>query len=128
MKKLAAASLAIVMMVCVSCASISLDTRSLSSPVSMNQAGDKSFTVIKSFEVNDKAGWILFVPANKPAGDNHEYISSILGQQILNAGGDAVINVKVRTQSQFLDYLTALIAPIYFTRTVTISGDVIKYD
>ena len=83
---------------------------------------------MKGFSVNDKAGWVLFIPVNKPAGDNHDYISSILDKQIRDAGGDAAINVKIRTQNQFLDYLTFLLAPIYFTRTVTISGDIIKYD
>jgi hypothetical protein len=112
---------------CASCASIAIDSSSLGEPVRMNESGEKPYTVVKSFEVNDKAGWFLFFPVNQPAGDNHGYIGWLLDQQIKQAGGDAVINVKVRAQSQFLDYLIWIV-PGYNTRTVTITGDVIKYN
>jgi len=94
----------------------------------MNAAGTRDFTVIDSFSINDKAGWIIgLVPINKPAGDHHDYLTSILETQIEQLQGDAVINVKLRTQFQILDLLTWLV-PFYTTRTVTITGDVIKYD
>ncbi len=111
-----------------SCATIALDSSTLLEPVQMNAAGTRDFTVIDSFSVNDKAGWILgFVPVNKPAGDGHDYLTSILEKQLKKVQGDAVINVKLRTQFQLLDLLTWLV-PFYTTRTVTITGDVIKYD
>ena len=118
----------IVISLLTSCATIALDSSTLLEPVQMNAAGTLDFTVIDSFSVNDKAGWIFgLVPVNKPAGDGHDYLKSILKAQIEEVQGDAVINLKLRTQIQFLDFLTWLV-PFYTTRTVTITGDVIIYD
>ncbi len=111
-----------------SCATVNLDTQSLTQPVQMNKGGD-GYTVVGSFTVNDKAGWVWIIPANKPAGDNQDYLATILAEQIEAAGGDAVINVKIRAQNQPLDYITAIgTLGLYRTRTVTVSGDVIKYN
>ncbi len=112
-----------------SCATVNLDTRSLSHPVKMNIANTDDYTVVKSFVVHDKAGWVVIIPANPPAGDRQNYLSSILNTQIQEAGGDAVINVKIRIQNQPLDILTYICTfGLYHTRTVTVSGDVIKYN
>lgn len=111
------------------CGSIALDAGNLTEPARLNSAGEPGHTVIKSFKINDKAGWILSLfPVNKPAGDKHQYLAEILQKQINDAGGDAVINVKIRAQYQFIDILVAIgTGGIYNTRTVTITGDVIKY-
>ncbi len=112
-----------------SCATINLDTQSLTHPISMNQANAENYTVLKSFTVDDKAGWVVIFPANEPAGDNQDYLATILQQQVEQAGGDAVINVKIRVQNQPIDIVTYICTfGIYHTRTVTISGDVIKYN
>lgn len=86
--------------------------------------------LVGSFKINDKAGWALgFIPANKPAGDNHDYFAEFLQTQIAKAGGDAVINLRVRAQYNFIDFLiTVGTGGLYSTRTVTVSGDVIKYN
>lgn len=112
-----------------SCATVNLDTQSLTQPILMNDAKAGDYTVVDSFVVNDKAGWVIIVPANKPAGDNQDYLATILRAQIDEAGGDAAINVKIRVQAQPLDYLTMIgTLGVYSTRTVTVTGDIIKYD
>ncbi|MEZ4387969.1 MAG: hypothetical protein R3D98_10435 [Candidatus Krumholzibacteriia bacterium] len=112
-----------------SCATVNLDTRSLAQPVQMNTGNEPGYTVIKSFTVNDKAGWVLIIPANQPAGDDQEYLAEILRREIAAAGGDAAINVRVRVQSQPLDYLTMIgTLGFYTTRTVTVTGDIIKFN
>ena len=112
-----------------SCATVNLDTQSLSQPIQMNAGTDQGYTVIKSFTVNDKAGWVLIIPANEPAGDNQDYLAEILRNQIAAAGGDAAINVTIRVQSQPLDYVTMIATfGLYTTRTVTVTGDIIKYN
>lgn len=111
------------------CATIAMNATTLPEPAQMNSAGTRDYTVISSFTVNDKAGWILgLIPVNPPAGDNHDYLKTILDREIQAAGGDAVINVKLRTQHQFLDYMIAIFVPVYTTRTLTVTGDIITYD
>jgi len=112
-----------------SCATVNLDTQSLTHPVVMNAGQGSDYTVVSSFIVHDKAGWVLIIPANKPAGDNQDYLAEILRTQIAEADGDAAINVKIRVQNQPLDYLTMIgTFGFYTTRTVTVSGDIIKYN
>ena len=111
------------------CATIAMNTTTLPEPAQMNAAGTQDYTVISSFTVHDRAGWILgLVPVNPPAGDNHDYLKTILDQQIQAAGGDAVINVKLRGQNQFSDVMITLFVPFYNTRTLTVTGDIIKYE
>lgn len=113
-----------------SCATIALNSNNLAEPAQLNSAGQSNYTIIESFEVNDKAGWVLgLIPANKPAGDKHEYFSEFLDKQISKAGGDAVINVQIRAQNSFGDILINMVTlGFYVTRTVTVTGDVIKYN
>ncbi|MEE8576409.1 MAG: DUF6567 family protein [candidate division Zixibacteria bacterium] len=125
---------AFLMLICIlsmsSCGTIALNSNSLIEPAQLNSAGQPTYTVIESFKVNDKAGWVLgIIPANKPAGDRHEYFAEFLQRQISEAGGDAVINVEVRMQNNFGDFLISVVtAGLYVTRTVTVSGDIIKYN
>ncbi|MDH4032975.1 MAG: hypothetical protein OEV80_04165 [candidate division Zixibacteria bacterium] len=106
-----------------------MNATTLPEPAEMNAAGTANYTVISSFTVNDRAGWILgLVPVNPPAGDNHYYLKTILDREIQAAGGDAVINVTLRGQYQFTDFLIGLVLPVYSTRTLTVTGDVIKYN
>ncbi|MCH7879136.1 MAG: hypothetical protein IH914_07475 [candidate division Zixibacteria bacterium] len=113
-----------------SCATIALDATSLQESAQLNDAAGKPYMVVGSFKVNDKAGWALgLIPANKPAGDNHGYFAEFLQTQIAKFGGDAVINLRVREQHNFGDILIILVTGgLYVTRTVTVSGDVIKYN
>ena len=129
MKKLIGLVLCLALLMFSACSTINLDAQRLLEPAQMNSAGAKDFTIIKSFVVNDKAGWIWIVPVNKPAGDMNDYLADILENQIKAAGGDGVINVKIRAQNQVIDYLTIIgTLGLYTTRTVTITGDVIKYN
>ncbi len=113
-----------------SCGTIALDATNLQESAQLNDSVGKSYTILKTFSVNDKAGWALgIIPANKPAGDKHEYFADFLKEQIAEVGGDAVINLRVRTQGNFGDFLIAVgTLGLYVTRTVTISGDIIKYN
>jgi hypothetical protein len=113
-----------------SCGTIALNSTGLNSPAQLNSAGRQDYTILKSFKVQDKAGWVLgIVPANKPAGDRHEYFADFLNMQIQEAGGDAVINVQVRAQQSVGDILINIVSlGFYYTRTVTVTGDVIKYN
>jgi hypothetical protein len=113
-----------------SCGTIALNSSGLAEPAQLNSAGQSNYTIIESFKVNDKAGWVLgLIPANKPAGDKHEYFAEFLDRQISEAGGDAVINVQIRTQFNIGDYLISMVTlGFYVTRTVTVTGDVIKYN
>ena len=113
-----------------SCATIGLDATSLQQAASVNDTEDQPYTVLKSFKITDKAGWALgIIPANKPAGDEHDYFKIMLEDQILDAGGDAIINLHIRTQFNFGDFLINIATlGLYLTRTVTVTGDVIKYN
>ena len=113
-----------------SCATIGLDATSLQQAASVNDTEDQPYTVLKSFKITDKAGWALgIIPANKPAGDKHDYFKTMLEDQILDAGGDAIINLHIRTQNSFGDILiTVFTGGLYVTRTVTVTGDIIKYN
>ena len=113
-----------------SCATIGLDATSLQQAASVNDTEDQPYTVLKSFKITDKAGWALgIIPANKPAGDNHDYFKIMLEDQILDAGGDAIINLHIRAQFNFGDLLINIATlGLYLTRTVTVTGDVIKYN
>ncbi|MCP4569622.1 MAG: hypothetical protein GY841_18750 [FCB group bacterium] len=129
MKNLIGLILCLALFMFSACTTIHLDAQSLLEPVQMNAAGAEDYSVISSFVVNDKAGWVWIVPVNKPAGDLNTYLAAILENQIQEAGGDGVINVKIRMQNQVVDYLTLIgTLGFYATRTVTITGDVIKYD
>lgn len=113
-----------------SCTTIALDSSTIrEQEVKMNAAGDREYDVIADFEVKDKAAWILgIVPVNKPAGDNHDYLATLIQAEIDKAGGDAAINVKIKAQNTAGDFLIQLITlGIYFPRTVTVSGQIITY-
>jgi len=130
MKRIICISLCLSALVLGSCATVALDSSTmLEKPVAMNAAGQKAYDVIAEFSVNDKAGWLLgFVPVNKPAGDKHDYLAEILQAQIDKAGGDGVINVRIRSQFNFPDFLINVVTlGTYLTRTVTVSGEIIKY-
>jgi hypothetical protein len=111
------------------CATIALDGRSAEHKIEMTATGERPYEVVKSFSVNDKAGWIIgIIPVNLPAGDNNTYLGTLIDQQVSEAGGDGAINVKIRAQNQFVDLLINVVTfGIYYPRTVTISGDIIKY-
>ena len=129
MRKIITWGLCLTLVMVGGCSTIHLDAQRILEPVQMNAAGEEDYTIIKSFVINDKAGWVIFIPVNEPAGDMNNYLADLLEDQIESAGGDAVINVKIRTQYQPVDYLTSIgTLGIYATRTVTITGDVIKYD
>ncbi len=130
MKKLCAFLMLVCVLMLSSCATIALNSNDLAEPAQLNSAGQADYTVIKSFSVNDKAGWALgLIPANKPAGDNHDYFATFLETQIREAGGDAVINVEVRAQNSIGDFLIRMVSlGFYVTRTVTVTGDIIKYN
>lgn len=113
-----------------SCTTISFYADDLEQPASVSSSGSTlKYEVIDSFKINDKAGHLLgIIPVNQPAGDHHTHLSSLLSEQIAKAGGDAVINLKIRAQFQFTDYLVNLVTlGFYLTRTVTVTGDIIKY-
>lgn len=117
-----------------SCTTIALDARTsetgqIEKAVYMSSLGTPDFyTVVDSFSVNDRAGWILgLVPVNKPAGGEHNYLRKVLEDQIALLDGDGVIDVRVRIHNRIIDVMSWLV-PIYTVRTVTVSGTVIKYD
>jgi hypothetical protein len=111
------------------CSTVMYDARTLDPDARLNDAGEEEYTVVSSFEINDKASWLLgIVPVNKPAGDHHDYLATLLNEEIRKVGGDAVINVKLRTQNRPLDVIVGIATlGVYAMRTATITGDVIKY-
>ena len=112
------------------CGTIALDATNLQESASVNNTETKPYTVLKSFELKDKAGWALgLIPVNKPAGDKHDYFQEMLEKQIRETGGDAIINLRIKAQNNFGDFLISVVTlGFYYTRTVTITGDVIKYN
>ena len=96
-------------------------------PVKMSgaKAEKQEYSVLKSFKVVDRSGW--FILGLIPSG--HTDIDKIVKEQVLAAGGDAVINLKIKTQYDFVDIIiTALVGGIYNTRVTHLEGDVIKYN
>ena len=112
-----------------SCATIAYNSKSLEKAAQLNSVGQDDYIVVKSITVMDKAGWVLgIIPANKPAGDNHEYFAEFLERIIDEAGGDAIINLQVKAQFTPGDILINIVTlGGYLTRTVTVTGDIIKY-
>ncbi len=117
-----------------SCTTIALDARTsesgrTESAVYMSSLGTPDeYTVVDSFTVHDRAGWILgLIPVNKPAGSGHNYLRKILEEQIAELGGEGVIDVRVRTHYRLVDILSWMV-PVYTVRTVTVSGTVIRYE
>lgn len=113
-----------------SCATVALDATTVQQhSVAMNQAGQRPYTVLSDFTIKDRAGWVIgIVPVNLPAGDNHDYLATLLQNEITKAGGDAVINVKIKAQQNPGDFLINIATlGVYVTRTVTVTGQVIKY-
>ena len=112
------------------CATVMYDARSLDAGTSLNQPDGRAYKIVSSFETNDKAGWVIgIIPVNKPAGDNHDYLATLLAEEVRKAGGDAVINLKLRSQNQPLDIIAGILTwGVYSLRTTTITGDVIKYE
>lgn len=130
MRSLILATLILCALALSSCATINLDATSIQQhSVMMNQAGAKPYDVVANFELRDKAGWVIgFVPVNKPAGDHQDYFGTLLQSEIDKAGGDAVINVKIKAQYRVEDHLVNfLTAGIYQIRTVTVTGQVVKF-
>lgn len=114
-----------------SCATVALDATTVQQhAVSMNQADQRPYTVLSDFTIKDRGGWVIgIVPVNPPAGDNHDYLATLLQAEIDKAGGDAVINVKIKGQQNPGDFLINIVTlGFYFTRTVTVTGQVIKYN
>ena len=112
-----------------SCATIMLDASTIRNhSIQMNDVGDEQFEVVAEFTVKDKAAWIIgIVPVNRPAGDRHDYLATLLQQEIDKAGGDAVKNVQVKAQYRAEDILVNIVTfGIYQPRTVTITGQVVK--
>ncbi len=112
------------------CTTVLYDARSLESDASLNEPDGRTYSVVSSFEIDDKAGWVIgLIPVNKPGGDNHDYLSTLLAEEIRKAGGDAVMNVKLRSQNQPVDIVVYILTTgIYQLRTTTVTGDVIKYN
>jgi hypothetical protein len=113
-----------------SCATVSLDATTIQEHrVQMNEAGEPDYDVVADFTIKDKAAWVIgIVPVNKPAGDHNDYLATLLQSEIDKAGGDAVINVKIRAQNAAEDILVNIVTlGIYVPRTVTVTGQVIKY-
>ena len=112
-----------------SCATINLDATTIQeNSVSMNRSGAE-YDVVSDFEIRDKAAWVIgIVPVNRPAGDHHDYLANLLQSEIDKAGGDAVINVKIMAQNRAEDVLVNIVTlGIYVPRTVTITGQVVRY-
>lgn len=129
MKGLTLTLVALGLLIFSGCTTIAFDGTKAEHKVEMTATGERQYEVVKSFTMNDKAGWIIgIIPVNLPAGDNHTYLSTILDQQVREAGGDGIINLKIRAQQQFVDFLLQVVSfGVYVPRTVTISGDIIKY-
>lgn len=129
MRKYAVLALCLGALLFSGCATIKLDSRTSNYQVEMTGEGARPYEVVSSFKVNDKAGWVLgLIPANPPAGDNHQYLAQLIDQQVQDAGGDAAINVTIRAQFQFLDILINCASlGLYLPRTVTVEGDIIRY-
>lgn len=113
-----------------SCATIPFDATTVRQhSVQMNDAEGTQYEVLSDFVIRDKAAWVIgIVPVNKPAGDNHDYLGTLIQDEIDKAGGDAAINIKMKAQNEVGDVLINIVTlGIYVPRTVTITGQVIKY-
>jgi len=123
----------------IGCSTVHLTSGGFNRPASMNNITDKKFGVVKHFSVETK-GW--FTLANLYTFKNTN-IQKILQNEIDSVQGDAIVNVKIKGQTTFVD--SALPMGLYFvavainpylafasfmiptSRTYTIEGDVIKY-
>ncbi|MBU0985086.1 MAG: Bor family protein [candidate division Zixibacteria bacterium] len=113
-----------------SCATIPFNAKTIRDhAVKMNSAGEPEYDVVADFEIRDKAAWIIgIVPVNKPAGDKHDYLGTLIQAEIDKAGGDAAINVSIKAQFAAEDILVNVVTlGIYVPRTVTVTGQVVKY-
>ena len=87
-------------------------------------AEKKEFTVVKHFNITDRSGWFILGLIKS----GHTNLNEILQNELKEAGGDAIMNVKIETMYDPLDIIiTVLVGGIYNTRVSHIEGDVIKY-
>ena len=130
MRTLAGILIATSLALLTSCATIDFNATGITqAPVKLNAVGEPAYDVISSFEIADKGGWVLgLIPVNKPAGDRHDYFATMIDREIRAAGGDAAVNVHIRAQNGVGDIVIGIVTTgIYQTRTVLVTGDVVKY-
>jgi hypothetical protein len=116
-----------------------LTSEGVEKPVDMTSNVNKKFTIVKHFERELKGYFVVFnlITVSDPN------IKNAMQDELLNGKGDAIINVKIKGQTTFLDgclsvgvgILGGLALPPYGVylgdligaRTYTIEGDVIRY-
>ena len=121
------------------CATVYLTAEGVDKPAAMTASVNKKFTIVKHFREDLKAYFTIFdlVTISNPDVDK------LIRSELVAAQGDAIINIRVRGQTTFIDGLIpvglgvigALLAPPYGVyassligvRTYTVEGDVIKY-
>lgn len=121
------------------CMSVALTVEEFDKPVSLTGNINKNYTIVKHFSCDLKA-WFAFFDLVTISEPN---MQDALHNEILSAQGDAVINLKIKEETTFVDgvissavgiagalavgYVGVSLSHLIDTRTYTIEGDVIKY-
>ena len=123
----------------IGCSTVHLTSGGFNRPASMNNITNEKFGVVKHFSVETK-GWFTLASLYTFKDTN---IQKILQNELDSVQGDAIVNVKIKGQTTFVDsvlpmglycvaiavnpYLAFVSFMIPTSRTYTIEGDVIKY-
>jgi hypothetical protein len=120
-----------------SCMTVHLNADGVDKQVNMTGVG-KKFQILKHFNVSKKGVFMIFdlITVSNPD------VSGVIRDQLKSTQGDAVINLRITGQTEFIDGLVSvalgtvggLVAPPYGSllgdvlglRTYTIEGDVVK--
>lgn len=123
----------------IGCSTVHLTSGGFNRPASMNSIINEKYGVVKHFSIETK-GWFTLAGLYTFRDTN---IQKILQNELDSAQGDAIVNIKIKGQTTFIDYLlpmgiysvATIVDPRLFlamyivptSRTYTIEGDVIKY-
>ena len=123
----------------ISCSTVHLTSGGFNRPASMNSIINEKYEVVKHFSVETK-GWFTLASLYTFKDTN---VQKILQNELDSVQGDAIVNVKIKGQTTFVDsvlpmglycvaiavnpYLAFVSFMIPTSRTYTIEGDVIKY-
>jgi hypothetical protein len=135
-----AVSMSLACLLLTGCATVQLNTGTITEPVSMTVNINQDFTVVKHFRRDTKGIFPLFHLVTTKNPD----VEKIVAEELLAARGDAIVNLTIQGQTKLWDsaipilfgmladlfiypYGSTFVAAFVGFRTYTIEGDVVRY-
>jgi hypothetical protein len=105
------------------CASVRMDATEMGPPVCLNDPVPIDILVLEHFRTDAKAhfGFFGFITWTGPS------LRQVLEEEVAERGGQGAINVSVRGRFSPIDILLGIpLCPLWFSRTYTVEGDVVR--